>query len=52
MGTDTKANDPKPSAVEGFKEESNYLLGPIPEELADENDFFGKVFRPDAVILF
>ena len=32
----------KPSAVEGFKEESNYLLGPIPEDLADENDYVGK----------
>ncbi len=32
----------KPSAVEGFKAESNYLRGPIPEELVDSNDFFGK----------
>ena len=32
----------KLSAVEGFKQESNHLLGPIPEELVDENDFFGK----------
>ncbi|MEM8945778.1 MAG: NADPH-dependent assimilatory sulfite reductase hemoprotein subunit [Planctomycetota bacterium] len=32
----------KLSAVEGFKQESNHLLGPIPEELIDENDFFGK----------
>ena len=32
----------KPSAVEVFKEESNYLAGPIPEELVDDNDFFGK----------
>ena len=32
----------KPSAVENFKLASNYLLGPIPEELADENSFFGK----------
>lgn len=32
----------KPSAVEVFKQESNHLLGPIPEELVDENEFFGK----------
>ena len=32
----------KPSAVEGFKQESQYLSGPIPEELVDENDHFGK----------
>ncbi len=32
----------KESPVEGFKRESNHLLGPIPEELADGNDFFGK----------
>lgn len=32
----------KPSAVEGFKQESNYLSGPIPEELVDGNDYFGK----------
>lgn len=45
----TKANmseentkDKKLSAVEEFKQASNHLLGPIPEELVDENDFFGK----------
>ncbi|NOY40591.1 MAG: NADPH-dependent assimilatory sulfite reductase hemoprotein subunit [Planctomycetes bacterium] len=32
----------KPSAVEGIKESSQYLLHPIPEELADDNNFFGK----------
>ena len=32
----------KPSAVEVFKLESHYLLDPIPEELADDNNFFGK----------
>jgi len=32
----------KLSAVEVFKQESNHLLGPIPEELVDENEFFGK----------
>ena len=32
----------KPSAVEGFKLQSHYLLDPIPEELADGNNFFGK----------
>ena len=32
----------KLSAVEVFKQASNHLLDPIPEELADENDFFGK----------
>ncbi len=32
----------KPSAVEVFKEQSNYLLDPIPQELEDGNDFFGK----------
>ena len=32
----------KPSAVEVFKQDSNYLSGPIPEELADGNDYFGK----------
>ncbi len=36
------AKEAKPSAVEVFKDESNYLSGPIPQELADENDFFGK----------
>ena len=33
---------PKPSAVEGFKADSNYLLEPIGEDLVDGNDFFGK----------
>lgn len=32
----------KPSAVEVFKQESNYLRDPILEELVDGNDFFGK----------
>jgi len=32
----------KPSAVEGFKQESQFLRGEIPEELVDENAFFGK----------
>jgi sulfite reductase (ferredoxin) len=32
----------KLSAVEEFKEASGYLLEPIPEELVDGNDFFGK----------
>ena len=32
----------KLSAVEVFKQASSYLLEPIPEELADENEFFGK----------
>ena len=38
--TESKAT--KLSAVETFKQESHFLLDPIPEELADENDFFGK----------
>ena len=33
---------PKPSAVEVFKTESNYLAGDIPQELADGSDGFGK----------
>jgi len=37
-----KEKQAKPSAVEVFKAESNYLLDPIPQELADDNDFFGK----------
>lgn len=40
-----KAEKPKAeklSAVEVFKQESDHLLGPIPDELVDENDFFGK----------
>ena len=32
----------KLSAVEGFKTESQYLRGEIPEELVDDNAFFGK----------
>ncbi|MDZ4821823.1 MAG: NADPH-dependent assimilatory sulfite reductase hemoprotein subunit, partial [Planctomycetota bacterium] len=32
----------KPSPVEVFKIQSQYLRGGIPEELVDENDFFGK----------
>ena len=36
------AKEAKPSAVEVFKEDSNFLSGPIPEELTDENDSFGK----------
>ncbi len=39
---DKSTKEKKPSAVEGFKEASQYLLQPIPEELADENNFFGK----------
>ncbi|MEQ8209022.1 MAG: NADPH-dependent assimilatory sulfite reductase hemoprotein subunit [Lacipirellulaceae bacterium] len=38
----SKDKEAKPSAVEGFKTESNYLLGPIPEELVDGTDKFGK----------
>jgi len=37
-----KPAEKKLSAVEVFKQESNYLAGPIPEELVDENEFFGK----------
>ena len=32
----------KVSAVEGFKSESDYLLGDIGTELGDDEDFFGK----------
>ena len=32
----------KVSAVEGFKSESEYLLGDIGTELIDGEDFFGK----------
>ncbi|NOY28649.1 MAG: NADPH-dependent assimilatory sulfite reductase hemoprotein subunit [Planctomycetes bacterium] len=42
MSEDTQEKPEKVSAVEVFKQESAYLLDPIPEELADENDFFGK----------
>ncbi|MBA62013.1 MAG: NADPH-dependent assimilatory sulfite reductase hemoprotein subunit [Planctomycetaceae bacterium] len=34
--------DPKPSAIEVFKNDSEYLLGDIDTELVDENNFFGK----------
>ena len=37
-----KLAEKKLSAVEVFKQASNFLLDPIPEELADENEFFGK----------
>ena len=33
---------PKPSAVEVFKTDSNYLAGEIPQELVDGSDGFGK----------
>src|ERR1700682_5542511 len=36
------ADPTKPSPVETFKIESNYLRGDIAEELADGNDHFGK----------
>ena len=36
------ADPSKPSPVETFKIDSNYLRGDIAEELVDENDFFGK----------
>ncbi|NIL98931.1 MAG: NADPH-dependent assimilatory sulfite reductase hemoprotein subunit [Planctomycetales bacterium] len=36
------SKDNKPSAVEGFKADSNYLRGEIAAELADGNAFFGK----------
>ena len=36
------SEDPKLSAVEGFKAASQYLRGEIPEELVDGNAFFGK----------
>lgn len=38
-----KKAPPKPSASEGIKRDSGYLRGPIPEELVDGNDHFGKV---------
>ena len=34
--------EPKPSAVETIKLDSNYLRGPIPEEINDGTDRFGK----------
>ncbi len=36
------SDEPKLSPVETFKIQSNYLRGEIAQELADENDFFGK----------
>lgn len=45
MSEATKAEKPKEeklSAVEVFKQESNHLLSPIPEELVDGTDHFGK----------
>jgi len=36
------SNEAKPSPVEVFKIESNYLRGEIAQELRDGNDFFGK----------
>lgn len=38
----SEAKIPKPSAVEVFKEGSNFLAGEIATELVDENPFFGK----------
>ncbi len=35
-------NTTKPSPVEKFKAESDYLREPIREEMLDENDFYGK----------
>ncbi len=35
-------SEPKPSAVEVVKQQSDYLRGNIAQELADENDSFGK----------
>jgi len=42
MSEDTKEKPEKVSAVEVFKQESQHLLEPIPQELADDNPFFGK----------
>ena len=43
MTETSKASDtPKTSPVEKFKESSQFLRGEIPEELVDENAFFGK----------
>ncbi len=36
------SEQPKLSPVDQFKRDSQYLQGEIPEELVDENDFFGK----------
>ena len=40
MSSDSK--QPQPSAIEVFKNDSEYLLGEIGTELVDENNFFGK----------
>src|SRR5262245_4221853 len=40
--SDAPTKEEKLSPVEGFKIESDYLRGPIPTELTDANDFFGK----------
>ena len=40
--SDAPTKEEKLSPVEGIKTESHYLRGPIPTELVDENDFFGK----------
>ncbi len=42
MSRETTSKPVKLSPVEGFKQASDYLRGPIAEELADDNDFFGK----------
>ena len=42
MSNDSNPEKEKVSPVETFKEESNYLRGTIPEELANDEDFFGK----------
>ena len=43
MSEASKSSDtPKVSPVEKFKQASHYLRGEIPEELVDENAFFGK----------
>ena len=34
--------EPQPSAIEVFKNDSEYLLGEIGTELVDQNNFFGK----------
>ena len=36
------ADKAKPSSIEVFKDDSNYLRGEIPEELVDDNPNFGK----------
>ena len=37
-----REKQPQPSAIEVFKNDSEYLLGDIGTELTDENNFFGK----------